>query len=114
MRTGPSRSLAGEIRQQLIFPSGKLPEKLRRLGEIDRHYLKKENLFFPYMEQYGITAPPKVMWGVDDEIRDKLKAVAVEAADAPGLREKVEALLAAFRRWCSRKRTSCCRCSLRT
>jgi DUF438 domain-containing protein len=33
--------------------------------------------------------------GVDDEIRDKLRAVAkeAEAADAPGLREKVEALL---------------------
>jgi hypothetical protein len=25
------------------------------------------------MEKYGITAPPKVMWGVDDEIRDDLK-----------------------------------------
>lgn len=89
-------ALAGEIRQQLSFPSpGKLAEKLRKLGEIDRHYLKKENLLFPYMEQYGITAPPKVMWGVDDEIRDKLRAVAKEAetADAPGLREKVEALL---------------------
>ncbi|HWQ79985.1 MAG TPA: DUF438 domain-containing protein, partial [Anaerovoracaceae bacterium] len=33
----------------------------------------KENLFFPYMEQYGISAPPKVMWGVDDEIRGMLK-----------------------------------------
>jgi DUF438 domain-containing protein len=87
--------LAGEVRQQLIFPSGKLVEKLRKLGEIDRHYLKKENLFFPYMEQYGITAPPKVMWGVDDEIREKLRAVLkeAEAGDAPGLREKVEAVL---------------------
>lgn len=89
-------ALAGEIRQQLSFPSfGKLAEKLRKLGEIDRHYLKKENLLFPYMERYGITAPPKVMWGVDDEIRDKLRTVAKEAetADVPGLREKVEALL---------------------
>ncbi|MDD4089715.1 MAG: DUF438 domain-containing protein, partial [Tissierellia bacterium] len=40
---------------------------------IDIHYSKKENLLFPYMEKYGITAPPKVMWGVDDEIRDDLK-----------------------------------------
>ena len=88
-------ALAGEIRQQLNFPSpGKLAEKLRKLGQIDRHYLKKENLLFPYMEQYGITAPPKVMWGVDDEIREKLRVVVKEAeADAPGLREKVEALL---------------------
>jgi DUF438 domain-containing protein len=87
-------SLAGEIRQQLVFPTGKLPEKLRRMGEIDRHYLKKENLLFPFMEHYGITAPPKVMWGVDDEIRDKLRSAAKDAeAGAPGLKEKVEALL---------------------
>lgn len=50
-----------------------LKEGLDNLSRIDLHYSKKENLFFPYMEQYGITAPPKVMWGVDDEIRDMLK-----------------------------------------
>ena len=27
------------------------------------------------MEKYNITAPPKVMWGVDDEIRAELKEV---------------------------------------
>lgn len=46
-----------------------------RLWEIDKHYLRKENLLFPYMEKYGITAPPKVMWGVDDEIRAAIKDV---------------------------------------
>lgn len=45
------------------------------LWEIDKHYLRKENLLFPYMEKYGITAPPKVMWGVDDEIRAELKEI---------------------------------------
>ena len=45
------------------------------LREIDKHYLRKENLLFPYMEKYGISAPPKVMWGVDDEIREELKEV---------------------------------------
>ncbi len=50
-----------------------LAEKIETLKQIDKHYLRKENLFFPYMEQYGITAPPKVMWGVDDEIRALIK-----------------------------------------
>ena len=27
------------------------------------------------MEKYGITAPPKVMWGVDDEIKNQIKDV---------------------------------------
>ena len=42
---------------------------------IGKHYARKENLLFPFMEKYNITAPPKVMWGVDDEIRDALKEV---------------------------------------
>jgi len=50
-----------------------LQQDLALLAEIDRHYLKKENVFFPLLEQYGITAPPKVMWGVDDEIRDAVR-----------------------------------------
>lgn len=53
---------------------------LDRLATIDRHYARKEYLFFPYLEKHGITAPPKVMWGVDDEIRRDLKqAVAMLA-----------------------------------
>ncbi|MDF2948585.1 MAG: hypothetical protein K0R07_599 [Sedimentibacter sp.] len=53
-----------------------LSEGFQELLKIDIHYSKKENLLFPYMEKYGITAPPKVMWGVDDEIRDDLKIIA--------------------------------------
>lgn len=45
------------------------------LQKIDKHYVRKENLMFPYLEAKGITAPPKVMWGVDDEIRAGLKDV---------------------------------------
>ena len=52
-----------------------LAEDLKDLWQIDAHYSKKENLWFPIMERYGITAPPKVMWGVDDEIRDMVKLV---------------------------------------
>ncbi|SHE82647.1 DUF438 domain-containing protein [Alkalibacter saccharofermentans] len=43
------------------------------LWKIDVHYSRKENLIFPYMEKYDITAPPKVMWGVDDEIRRNIR-----------------------------------------
>ena len=66
-----------------------LKDGLTRLMEIDRHYSKKENLLFPYLEQYGITAPPKVMWGVDDEIRNELKEVLKkrEGIDIGGVRK---------------------------
>lgn len=46
---------------------------LDQLSQIDKHYTRKENLVFPYLEKYGVTAPPKVMWGVDDEIRTLIK-----------------------------------------
>lgn len=59
----------------------KLKQALIQFGGINTHYIRKENLFFPYMERHGITAPPKVMWGVDDEIRDLIKQ-ATELADA--------------------------------
>ncbi|AIO18530.1 hypothetical protein KQ51_00650 [Candidatus Izimaplasma bacterium HR1] len=48
---------------------------VERLLEIDKHYKRKENLFFPGLEKRGITSIPKVMWGVDDEIRKMLKGV---------------------------------------
>ena len=44
------------------------------LMDVDKHYLRKENLLFPFLEKHGITGPPKVMWGKHDEIRGLLKA----------------------------------------
>lgn len=87
--------LIGEIRGALNRPGAEaeLKAKFEKLWEIDRHYLRKENLFFPYMEQYGITAPPKVMWGVDDEIRAELKALITAPAGAVPKKEKTDVLL---------------------
>jgi DUF438 domain-containing protein len=47
---------------------------LNLLMDIDKHYLRKENLLFPFLEKNGITGPPKVMWGKDDEIRVLIKS----------------------------------------
>lgn len=62
----------------------KLLEGFDSLWEIDKHYSRKENLVFPYLEKYGVTAPPKVMWGVDDEIRAKIKAVRLDLKNYNG------------------------------
>lgn len=45
------------------------------LSDIDKHYSRKENLIFPYLEKNNITGPSKVMWGKDDEIRNQLKKI---------------------------------------
>jgi DUF438 domain-containing protein len=44
-----------------------------QLTDVDKHYQRKEYLLFPYLEQKGITGPPKVMWGKHDEIRELIK-----------------------------------------
>lgn len=52
-----------------------LLHQLQLLGQFDIHYERKEKLFFPHMERKGHVAPPKVMWGVDDDIRDLYQTV---------------------------------------
>lgn len=51
----------------------KVKKALSDLTTIDKHYRRKETSLFPLMTKYGITAPPQVMWGVDDKIRSLIK-----------------------------------------
>jgi DUF438 domain-containing protein len=53
------------------------------LMDVDKHYRRKENLLFPFLEKYGITGPPTVMWGKHNETRELLKS-AMESLLAPG------------------------------
>jgi DUF438 domain-containing protein len=55
-----------------------------QLIDVDKHYQRKEYLLFPYLEQTGVTGPPKVMWGKHDEIRDLLKG-SLEVLKTPGI-----------------------------
>lgn len=47
-----------------------LRRQISLLDQFENHYQRKEYAMFPIMEKKGITAPPKVMWGVHDQIRD--------------------------------------------
>ncbi|MBN2174170.1 MAG: DUF438 domain-containing protein [Bacteroidales bacterium] len=58
-----------------------LRQQFNLLMDVDKHYQRKENLLFPYLEKIGITGPPKVMWGKHDEVREMLKG-AIEALSA--------------------------------
>ena len=65
------------------FPDylNRIKAMLNALMDVDKHYMRKENLLFPFLEKKNITGPPKVMWAKHDETRDKLKA-AIEACNA--------------------------------
>jgi DUF438 domain-containing protein len=63
-----------------ISKKNKFPEIINELIEIESivdmiqksedHYLREENVLFPYLEKYGVTQPPKIMWIDHDRIRD--------------------------------------------
>jgi len=57
-----------------------LKSNFNSLMDVDKHYVRKENLLFPFLEKYGITGPPKVMWAKHDESRELLKR-AIESLD---------------------------------
>jgi uncharacterized protein len=69
------------------------------LWEVDKHYRRKENLLFPYLEKQGITGPPTVMWGKDDQVRTLLKGALEMLADTQSISsEQAQALVVlAFR-----------------
>jgi uncharacterized protein len=67
----------------------KLIENFNMMWDIDKHYSRKENLIFPYLERYGVTAPPKVMWGKDDEIRVSLKEAKAMLRDDSEIKEDI-------------------------
>lgn len=54
------------------------------LFDVEKHYRRKEELLFPFLEKHGIVGPSKVMWSKDDEARGLLKALAeaLSAEDA--------------------------------
>ncbi len=47
--------------------------RFNNLMDVEKHYLRKEHLLFPFLEKHGITGPPKVMWGKHDETRALLQ-----------------------------------------
>jgi uncharacterized protein len=62
----------------------KLIEDLSLLLDVDKHYSRKENLLFPYLEKYGIFGPSQMMWGIDDFIRDAIKLTKRQLTDYDG------------------------------
>ncbi|OBA05225.1 PAS domain S-box protein [Paenibacillus polymyxa] len=72
----------------------KLLEDLSLLMDLDKHYSRKENLVFPYLERYGIFGPTKVMWGVDDGIRAAIKDAKQLLTEYNGNREQIGQALA--------------------
>jgi DUF438 domain-containing protein len=57
---------------------------LQMLTEYDRHYLRKENILFPYLESQGFSGPSSVMWSIHDDVRSAWKDLEELLAAGPG------------------------------
>jgi hypothetical protein len=68
-------------------------ERLNALTDVEKHYLRKEHLLFPFLEKHGITGPPKVMWGKHDEARALLRGALDAVAAAPGSAAEARAVV---------------------
>jgi len=72
--------------------------RLNALTDVEKHYRRKENLLFPFLEKHNITGPPTVMWGKHDETRALVKAAVEVLANTANItseeaRTVVEAVL---------------------
>lgn len=79
-------------------PLAEWREKNKQLMEIITHFVRQENVLFPYLEKRGITGPSTVMWGFHDDIRVALKKVRAlleeaEPVATPQLKEKIQELV---------------------
>ena len=48
---------------------------ITHLKESESHYLREENVLFPYLDKHGVTQPPKIMWMEHDRIRQIKKNI---------------------------------------
>lgn len=68
--------------------------RLNALTDVEKHYLRKEHLLFPFLEKHGITGPPKVMWAKHDEARALLRAALEAVAASPATAAEARAVVA--------------------
>ena len=75
---GELKSIAQRLRRASGIDSASL-EQLRHIEEhfkeSESHYVREENVLFPYLEKHGITQPPAIMWMDHNQIREVKKSL---------------------------------------
>ncbi|MFC1872827.1 DUF438 domain-containing protein [Chloroflexota bacterium] len=76
-RLVPSSSVSDLKAQQ-----DELATMLTEIRPLEIHYQRKENQLFPLLEVHNVSGPSQVMWGLHDEIRQRLKSALTFDDDA--------------------------------
>ncbi len=61
----------------VIKESEKFSKLFEKFCTIEKHFARKENQLFPYLEKYGWTSPSQNMWAMHDNIRDDIREIKV-------------------------------------
>jgi len=54
---------------------GQLKRITNNFKESESHYVREENVLFPYLEKHGVKQPPAIMWMEHDQIREMKKSL---------------------------------------
>ena len=80
--------------REALAQGTELTAELEKVREVIIHYEKKGDLLYPLLDvRYGISGPSDVMWTVDDEIRDELKALVTATERGEAWSTRVDAVL---------------------
>jgi DUF438 domain-containing protein len=74
-RSKELRGRAGRIKNGDLTQSDiqAMANLLDYMDEVEKYFLKEENVLFPYLERHGLVQPPAIMWKEHDEIRELRK-----------------------------------------
>jgi hypothetical protein len=61
---------------------------------VEKHYARKENQLFPYLEKHGWTSPSQNMWAFHDDIRAEIKQIRkdIEANNLSKIEQQIRRL----------------------
>ncbi len=73
------QELLREVREENSRANSTMPKEkfwevaYEKIGQINLHYVRKENQLFPYLEDKGFDKPSTVMWALHDDVRQLIK-----------------------------------------
>ncbi|HID57394.1 TPA: DUF438 domain-containing protein [Candidatus Poribacteria bacterium] len=73
--SGDLRETAQNLRPDDEEGMDRINHIVEHLRDSESHYLREENVLFPYLERHGITQPPAIMWMEHDRIREIKKNI---------------------------------------
>jgi DUF438 domain-containing protein len=87
------RGLIGSINSiDIVKNFEEFEEKFNKLALVEKHFARKENQLFPYLEKHGWTSPSQGMWAFHDDIRAEIKSAKglIQEKNMPALMQQLQ------------------------